>query len=111
MRMRLQIDEMYLLVHPFYNKGGDYWKDVCADFLKLWKESISISCQKETCYGILVKSAAPNVPKEFVDDLTRHFKRSFPWKRRSILRNLDGTVSGLVKPAMFWGMIMCIMFH
>jgi hypothetical protein len=100
--MKPPITEIYLLVHPFYNKTGDYWGNVCKDFLQLWKESITNVSQKENSYGILVKSTAPNVPQEFVDELVTHFRESFPWSRRTITKNADGRPINLFKPQFLW---------
>ena len=100
--MKKPISEIYLIVHPFYNHNGDYWKSVCEHFLKLWIKSIEQSGKNENSYGILVKSSAPNVPKDYVNTITRHFKKSFPWRRRSILQNLDGTPVTLYKPFLFY---------
>ena len=100
--MKQPITEIYLLVHPFYNQTGDYWRNVCEDFLQLWKKSISDASQRENTYGVVVKSTAPNVPNDFVNELIGHFKESFPWSRRTIAKNSDGTPINLIKPYLFW---------
>ena len=100
--MKTALTEVYLLVHPFYNKTGDYWRNVCKNFLKLWQESITDASQRENSYGVLLNSSAPNTPKDFVKELTRYFRKSFPWSRRSILQDLDGTALRLIKPFVFW---------
>lgn len=86
--MKKTIDQIYLLVHPFYGLDTDDRRHNCKYFSEKYLESMN-SAASEGSYGVLMLMPSNTYsPSKELSKLVGSFKEAFPWKMRTITHDL-----------------------